>query len=424
MIQLSRLSFMFAGIASGLLFADIAWAENWSDKTGKFQIEAEYVGVQGRNVLLRKPDGNSLTVPIDQLSPESRVQAKRLYELAKSSGSSSPPAAPPAPAPATATAPPASPAPALNFTAPTPPTIAPMAAFPENASLQETVDFIKAQVLAGHPEVFWYALPDEVRTTLDDDEFRDTLAQQLEEQSAMQDSMKQVALKLVEVLITKKEFLFNSPMTAQIPPPLLPTVQQAYDPAVGLIYEATMMFTGADTVAKMTISEYINHHGPRLGGHLQTLAKFVPPGLIDSYLDKIVVEQTGDSSGTITVPDQKAGTKTTEMAKYAGRWMPKDFAAHWEANGDTLARDLAAASAAAKPKDPEAVQKANMMAGMMVGMADGALQPMLDANTQPEFDQALMQVTAVLGMLGVGGPGGPGGPGTFGAPGGLQLNGQ
>jgi hypothetical protein len=343
-----------------------------------------------------------VTVPIAKLSPESRAQAKRLYELSKSSGGS-PPAAPSEPiSPSAATAPSASPAPQLNFTPPTPPTISPMAPFPENTSLQGTVDFIKAQVVAGHPEVFWYALPEEVRASLDSAEFRNNLTPLLREQAQNRKSIEQVAMKAVEVLVTKKQFLLNSSAMAKIPPPLIPMIQQAYDPAVGLVYEVSVLSFRTDSLADKTVTEMFNYHGPRIGAHLKALAALAPPGMIDQVINQIVVSQSGDSSGTITATNNLGKTETTEMVKSLGRWLPKDFAESWEANKDTFIKDQFARMSAAKEQNPEAAQKANMLVGMVVGMANGALGPMLAATTQEEFDQALAQVTAMLPMLGAG----------------------
>ncbi len=242
----SRSSFCCAvGFAAGLLVSGTSWAETWSDATGKFRIEAEYVGVEGKDLVLRKEDGKTLNVPISRLSEESRARAKLLYDQNKSGGAV--PAASAAPVePAMPDKPLASdaidssataPSKALNFPAPELPTIPPLAPFPENSSLQETVDFVKAQLLAGHPEVFWHALPSEMRETIDGDEFRNKLNPFMQQQAAMNKQVAGVVMKAIEVLVTKKDYVLNSPLMGQVPPPLVPTVQQAYDPAVGLIYE-------------------------------------------------------------------------------------------------------------------------------------------------------------------------------------------
>src|SRR6056297_3500703 len=59
------------------------FAETWTDKSGTFSVEAEYVGVSGSNVLLKKSDGTTISVPIAKLSDESRDQAKKLFEMSQ-----------------------------------------------------------------------------------------------------------------------------------------------------------------------------------------------------------------------------------------------------------------------------------------------------------------------------------------------------
>ncbi len=175
---------LFFYCAAGLLVSATSWAETWSDTTGKFRIEAEYVGVEGTNVVLRKPDGKTLNVPINRLSEESRAQAKRLYDMNKSGGALPAASAEPAmPAKSSSSEALIAPAKALNFTPPVPPNIPPLARFPENATLQETFDYVKTQLLAGHPEVFWYAVPSEIRETIDGDEFRNQLNPFMQEQA-------------------------------------------------------------------------------------------------------------------------------------------------------------------------------------------------------------------------------------------------
>ena len=84
-----------AAIACGFI-ASFAYAETWSDKSGKFRIEAKFAGVQERSVLLKKPDGKTITVPINRLSDASRQQAKRLFEAQRATGGAAPAANVPA----------------------------------------------------------------------------------------------------------------------------------------------------------------------------------------------------------------------------------------------------------------------------------------------------------------------------------------
>jgi WD40 repeat protein/mono/diheme cytochrome c family protein len=59
--------FLPACLAVALLFNSASGRE-WSDATGKFRVEAELVAVRNGKVILEKPDGSVISVPLDKLS--------------------------------------------------------------------------------------------------------------------------------------------------------------------------------------------------------------------------------------------------------------------------------------------------------------------------------------------------------------------
>src|SRR5256885_1360485 len=58
----------------GLL--SLAEGREWTDTTGKFKIEAELVAVRNGKVILEKPDGSVITVPLDKLSANDQAFLK------------------------------------------------------------------------------------------------------------------------------------------------------------------------------------------------------------------------------------------------------------------------------------------------------------------------------------------------------------
>ena len=384
-----------------------AEAETWTDNTGKFQIEADFSAVNGKNVVLTKADGTTIEVPINRLSAASHARAKALYEASTGAGTGAP-TPPPAGMPnAPAAASNTNPNP--NFKVPVAPAVPPMPAFPEDATLQATVDFCRDQLMVGHPEVFWQALPEDMRQMVDSQEFRSMMAESMKSQ---QQTMKQVEglfQKLAQVLVTKKQYVMNTPMLKQaVPPGMMPMVQQGYDPVVGTVYELGMLIFDLPSIDTQTVSEMMQSHGPKLGGHLKGIVAMLPPGIAEQAMAGIMVQQTDDDNGTLTVPGE-AGPEVTEMVRYMGRWIPKEMADEWQANKDSMLSEMKTELAAAQQGEQAA--QANMMAGMMITMAGGILDPMLAANSQAEFDQALMQIMQLAPMLGLGGgpAGGPGG---------------
>ncbi len=409
---------------AALTLAGSARAETWTDNTGKFQIEADFSGVNGKNLVLKKADGSTIEVPINRLSAASHARAKELYAASKGGGTAAPtpPAAAMPVAPAIPAVPAASPNANPNFKVPVAPAVAPLPAFPENATLQATVDFCRDQLMAGHPEVFWQALPEDMRQMMDSQEFRSTLAESLKSQKQTMTQVEGLFQKLAQVLVTQKNYVMNTPMLTQaVPPGMMPMVEQGYDPVVGTVYELGMLIFDLPSIDTQTMTEMMDSHGPKLGGHLKGIVAMLPPGMAQQAMAGITTQQTDDNNGTLTVPGE-AGPEVTEMVRYMGRWIPKDMADEWQANKDSMLSEMKTELAAAQ--QGEQVAQANMMAGMMITVVSGILDPMLAAKSQAEFDQALMQIMQLAPMLGLGGgggpaggfPGGPGGPGFPGGP--------
>jgi hypothetical protein len=65
------------------LAGSFSFAHEWADATGKYRITAEYVRVENKNVILRKPDGRELSVAIASLDEASRALAKQHYSKEK-----------------------------------------------------------------------------------------------------------------------------------------------------------------------------------------------------------------------------------------------------------------------------------------------------------------------------------------------------
>ena len=395
-----------------------ASAETWTDNSGAHQIEAEFAGVNGKNIVLKKPDGSTIEVPINRLSAASHARAKELYQasMGGGAGTATPPAAGIPETPSIPAVPAASPNANLNFKAPLAPEVAPLPAFPENATLQATFDFCRDQLMAGHPEVFWHALPEDMRQMMDSQEFRSAFAESMNSQQQMTKQVEGLFKKLAEVLVTKKQYVMNTPMLAQaVPPGMMPMVQQGYDPVVGTVYELGMLLFDLPSISTQTMSEMMDSHGPKLGGHLTGIVAMLPPGMAQQAMAGITIEQSDENNGSMSTPGE-AGAQVTEMVRYMGRWIPKDMADEWQAKKDSMLSEMKTALAAAQQGEQAA--QANMMAGVVITMAGGILDPMLAAKSQADFDQALQQVMQLAPMLGLGGggPAGgfPGGP----APGG------
>lgn len=407
-----RLLYLIPALLIATATPNALFAETWSDITGKFTVEADYVGVNGKSVVLRLADGTTREVPIAKLSAESRAKAKELYEAAKLNATTPMPteaaASRPSPSSRVITKPQADFAPAV-------PPVPDMPAFPEGASLQETVDFIKQQVLAGHPEVMWYALPADLRQEMDSVEVRAAMRPGIMMQVEAQKPIHNVAKKVCEVIIRKKQFVLNTQALQMAPPEAKQMITTLYDPASGLLYELVNCVFDSEMVVNESVTTFVDYYGPRIGGHLRKLVEAAPPGMIDQVGNLVFVNQTDSQSGTITIPSEGGGTTTVDMVAYQGRWMPKEFVSLWKEKGGTMAEGMRQQFEDNKAQMEASRQQMAMATGMISGMADQILQPLLDAKTQPEFDGAIMKLVQMASMFG--GNAGPAGPPGFGPPG-------
>ncbi|EMI15467.1 hypothetical protein RMSM_07609 [Rhodopirellula maiorica SM1] len=377
-------------------------AETWTDSTGKFSIDAKFIGVEGQSIVLLKDNGTKISVPIARLSLDSRNQARKAY--GQMTNQLKQPVTPTA-ASASAVAPTVNRT--LDFEPPTPLPVDPMPAFPDNLSVRETIDFAKQQILAGHPEVLWYALPAEMRATFDDDRFRSEVSPFIDQSTALQSQVEPVVFKAIEVLVTKKPFVLGSPLLEQVPAEAMPQIENAYDPAVGVLYELVDFAFSMELTGDRTLTQAINYHGPRIGGHLKPLFQLVPPGIIDQFLDSLTIEQIDDDHAIVRVPQaEDAGpqndfsfeftSRETKLVRVSQRWVTEEQFEQWnELKTKLESGDLKQSMEQATQENAENMQGAAMMVGMFTGMANTVLDSLLAAESQEEFNQAIAQASAM-----------------------------
>ncbi|TWU10061.1 hypothetical protein Pla52o_57650 [Novipirellula galeiformis] len=367
-------------------------AETWSDVSGKFRIEAKYVAVEGKAVVLEKTDGSVIKVPISRLSTESRAEAKRLYEQQiASEKNATKPESKPAMAAETAT-----PAAQSRF------------AFPESGSLQQTVNFIQAEIKNGHPEVLWYALPAEVREVFDSPEFRQQFAETTADAQPMMDAMKQIATMVSKLLKDQQQFILNSQMLAAASPQGKMLLTMAYDPIAGFISQVALMSTDLEKLKSVSLTEYFDDYGPKIGRHVKQLLDMAPPQVTEQLFSNIQVTQTDPNNAVLTISSKDGTMQRTEMVRYQGRWISVGMSDWLTQHSGNLKEEIlqGLSQANANPemaKDKTTKVQMNSMAGFLLGFSESALKPLIEAKTQAEFDAAVMRVSMVAAMMTSGG---------------------
>ena len=68
-----RLAMVFVVVVNLVTVSpSLGWARTWTDKTGRFTVDAELVEVKDDKAFLRKADGGVIGVPISTLSEVDR----------------------------------------------------------------------------------------------------------------------------------------------------------------------------------------------------------------------------------------------------------------------------------------------------------------------------------------------------------------
>lgn len=378
-----RYSLAAAALAATTLISS-ASAEilTWSDSTGRFTIQAEYVGSDGTAVQLRKADGSMISVPLARLSDASRTLAQQMAKGQASAGVSSTrmPAASDTTGSATAT-----------IGAEVPP-----------MTLAQTVDFIESQMLAANPAVLYEILPPSYHEEIDgllalagskiDQRVINSLAGLLDDAAA--------------ILKQKKQFVFGSSLW---PTPPDPKFARIYDAAVSVVDNLidprvvnTKAMAAGDTRA------FIAAWAKATGPSVQTLNQAIQAaGLVADYNDMNVsfdVVEEDSERGVVRGTKPDGETKDMPFVKVEGRWVPEAWQEDFAAGVAEAKQDLESLNADEQNQAVEAIEMSRQQMNMQASQI----------SSQEQFDAMASGLAMMLPMMmngmGGGGPGGFGGP--------------
>lgn len=363
-----------------------AAAEIWKDATGKFQVEAEFLGIRGQEVYLKKTNGATIKVPLDRLSAESQQLAHKL-------------AAPPAPAPSAV--------PAASGAADTP---------------DAAARALAANLEAGNFRAVWDALPSRYQSDVND--LVHAFAANMD--ADVWKAGTSLVLKAVRVLKEKKEFILKQPALAQSP--LDPKIAaENWDGLVGVLETITASeLADLGKLKTLEVGTFLDGTGKKVADQLAALAKAADekkmsltdfPGVpVDAMplaglaKAKFSTVKTDGDTATLRV-ENEGKTEDQEVVRVDGKWLPKKMVDQWDGN-------MQAAKAALTTDMPERLQKSKMQIIMPMQMIQAVLDQLLAAKTQAEFDQVLQQVMQTFQPQGPGAAPGmaPAAPGPAAAP--------
>ncbi len=356
-----RVAIWSAVILANWFVSSSAIAETWVDRSGTFRIEAEFVGVQGKEVALKKSDGSTIRVPIAKLNDESIAQAKRLYEASKAKvgGGVGPDAA--------------------------------GSSLGENPTLQQTIDFMNEVAKTADPSGVWELMPATYRNDIN--ELVRLFAQSVD--TLTWGDAVGVIDKLHRLLDEKGEFLINSSLNQNADQKeKLALALKEVTPMLKAILASDLC--DQSTMKTFDGDRFIQTQYPPLKDRaiaIAELAKETIPqasqqaGEIERWE---VVSEDGDSAIIkVTSP-----TRNEEVAcrRVGNRWVLDSTAEKWSGDMDKARAMLESL------QTPEGKQSLAQVRQMIM-MGSGMLEPMLKAKTQAEFDQAASGLAAMAAMM-------------------------
>jgi hypothetical protein len=329
-------------------------AEVWTDSSGQFQVEAEFLGIRGADLFLKKPNGTTIKVPLARLSGESQDLARRLA----------------------------------------------MSAAPAAPAADDTPDAVaralQANLEAGNLRAMWDALPSGYQRDVND--LIHTFAANMD--ADVWTAGSGLVRKVLRVLKEKKEFLLNQPALAQAPGGAT-AISDNWDPLVGVL-EAIVASELADLekLKTLDIGVFLDGTGKKIAEQLAVLAKTADDqklaltefpaipveamplaGIANAKFSTVRID--GDTA-TLQIENED-GTEQHQVVRVDGKWLPKEMVDQWSEQMQT-------AKTALTTTMPENLKKNKMQIVLPMQMIQGVLDQLLAAKTQAEFDQVIQQI--------------------------------
>ncbi|MCY3005235.1 MAG: SHD1 domain-containing protein [Planctomycetota bacterium] len=410
-------AFSFSGrllactLAWGLLLAGAqgSYAQEkfleWSDDTGRFKVDAQYLRVEGEQLVLKRADGREIKIPFERLSPES-------LELARSkSGMTSPRASSPKPAlsdPKSAASPekksPEKTSPAASASE----SSRPVMQFQDNMDPKEFIDRIFKETSQDNYIVMWDAMPASKQKQLE--ELMVAFASKVDVRSF--DMIRKTRNSLIEILRKQQNYILNSTVIG-----LPPDIRSEFEPSYPAMVDVADSLVAKDLLDGKRMQQG-NMRG-LLDGYLTKLLKSVDTAILtlptsnpirSQYEDaKILnkpnwqVEKTSSTTATLSIPQAPGGPPPPPpiaLVLSEGRWLPEELVKNWD-TGISQAKALIATM------DAQKIQQ-GLTTGLLV--ANAPLNNLKNAKSQSEFDKTLGELSNLAsGLAQMAGPRGPGG---------------
>jgi len=334
-------------LAAALLVVVIAcpaMGDTWTDISGTYKVEAQFLALRGETVYLKKPNGVVIAVPLNRLNAESQQQARQM----------------------------AGPAPTADT--------------PDGA-----VRAVMEGVQSGNLRVVWDALPASYQKDVND--LVHTFAENMD--TDLWNAGSGIAKKAVQVLKQKKEFILAYPALAQSPVDTTAMTQNWDALADVLDTIVNSELADLEKLKTIDIGEFLDGTGKTIGEKVATIAKAVgdqnlpmanfpgvpvdAQGLGNLQDAKISTVKTDGDTATIRV-EKDGEVKEEELVREEGKWLPKEMVEKWK-------EGVEGAKLAISNTMGEKLKENKQQVLMPMKMFEAVLDQMLATKTQEEFNQ-------------------------------------
>lgn len=339
-----------------------ALGETWTDNTGQFKVEAQFLVLKAGQVYLKKENGVVIKVPLERLSPESQQLARQL-------------AAPPAAA------------------ADTP---------------AGSIRTVMVGLEQGNLRVAWDALPPSYQSDVND--LVHTFAENMDVQ--LWNAGTGILKKAVRILKEKKEFILAHPKLQETPvDPAM--VSQNWDTVVALLDAiVNSELTDLEKLKTLDVGAFLSGTGKTIGDKIMAIAAImkdqdfgmadfpgveVDPSDLASLKDaKITTLNVDGDAATVRVEKEGGESEDVEMVRVEGKWLPKEMVDGWAAG-------IAEAKTALTTEMGPQLKQNKQMVLFPVNAAGAILDRILATQTQEEFNQVIEDTLKNLPGVGGGG---------------------
>lgn len=350
-----------------------ASADQWTSLTGSSTVSGEMIGMWNGRVLLRLDGGRRVSVRMEDLRAESRIQAeKRLVEIQERLQQTrdeiraiAEEAEAPAPPQASAELPAAP-----SYDPPQP-----------GADLQSTLVAIGDQTLAGHPRIFYDTLPASHQELVD--ELLATGLAKINTESF--ESTRSTLGALAELVLTRQRWLLSHPRFAQLPEAQQAAILDAANLVRALAADDVL---GLAALRSRPIAESVTAINDAVSSHIYRLVSEYSSSFA-MLLPELQIEPASDESMSVKVVLPVVGTVgSATYTQVEGRWAAGE-------NAEAAANRWKEMQQSIEPI-PDGSLRLPAAAEPVIAQLDDAVVALQQVTTRQAFHRALDEVLPPL----------------------------